>query len=127
MGSLQSNICLRLLLFFRAVKPCVTYPIGQREKCHSRVEIGLWRDWTLGFDEPSRHQKTNDEPPYGGWYRQTLMGMPVPAEDRVYTHTAPSCRQHTRTRAHEKVHMQKLQNGLLAPFTKASNRLSCES
>lgn len=42
-------------MFFHAVKPCVTYPIGQREIYHSRVEIGLQRDWTLGFDEPSRH------------------------------------------------------------------------
>lgn len=86
---LQSNICLRLLLFFRVVKPCVTYPIGQREKCHSRVEIGLWRDWTLGCDEPQRHQvnrKLMKSHHMERWYRQTLMGMPVPAEDSEYTY-----------------------------------------
>lgn len=117
MSSLRSNICLRLLLFFRAVKPCVTYPIGQREKYHSSVEMGLLRDWTLGFDEPLRHQgqqKTNDEPPYGGWYRQTLLGMPVPAEDRVYIQCSGLQAAHLMTwlgfsqaKAHEKVHIQK--------------------
>lgn len=117
MGSRQSDICLRLLLFFHAVRPRVTYPIGQREKCHSRVEIGLWRDWTPGFDEPPRRQgkrKLMTSHHMEGWYKQTLMGNPVPAEDRVYTHCSGLQAAHlmtwlqlTRPRAHEKVHMLK--------------------
>lgn len=53
---LLCGICLRLCLFFRVGKSCVTYLIGQREKCHNRVEIGLWWDWTRGLDETPCHQ-----------------------------------------------------------------------
>lgn len=53
---LLCSICFRLSLFFRARKSCVTYLIGWREKCHNRVEIGLWRDWTLGLDETPCHR-----------------------------------------------------------------------
>lgn len=89
MVSLQSSICLRLLLFFHVVNSCMAYLIGQREKCHSRLEVGLWKDWTLGFDEPPRHKgnrKLMKSHHMERLYRQTLMGMPVRAEDIAYIH-----------------------------------------
>lgn len=140
MVSLQSNICLRLLLFFRVVKPCVTYPIGQREKCHSRVEIWLCRDWTLGFDEPQRHQgdrKLMKSHHMEQWYRQALMGMPIPAEDSVYIHCSglqhqqgcSSCRQepmkgHT-CKSSEQPHQPTLQKYLVKATISSVHLRSC--
>lgn len=53
---LLCGVCLRLCLFFRVRKSCVIYLIGRREKCHNRVEIGLWWDWPLGLDETLCHK-----------------------------------------------------------------------
>lgn len=51
--------------------------------------MGLWRDGTLGFDEPLRHQgqeKTNDEPPYGGVVQTDPAGDARPCRGQsIYT------------------------------------------
>lgn len=53
---LLCSISFRLCLIFRVRKSCVTYLIGQREKCHNRAEIGLWWHWTRGLDETPCHR-----------------------------------------------------------------------
>lgn len=61
MVSLWSDICSGLLLFFRAVKPWVTYPIGQRMNAtvkRKKEKKGAGKRERLDFrvDEPQRQQ-----------------------------------------------------------------------
>lgn len=75
----------------------MTYPIDHRAEYHSRVELGLWRNWTPGFDEPpgywgngklmtSHHMEGGTGGPCWGW----------PSLQRTeYIYTARGVRQHT--------------------------------
>lgn len=101
MDNVQSNICLRLLLFFYAVKSCVTYTVTQREKYHGGIETEQWRRCTLGFDEPPRRrgQLKPSEPPYGGGAGRPCRGHPS-LQSAEYTCTAPGSTLNDMVAAH---------------------------
>ena len=84
-GSPRSNICCRRLLVFRVVKPCVTYPIGQRGKYHWELQwcsIRPVESWSSGawWSFQARRERSvmtgeqteggADRPWLGGWKLQ---------------------------------------------------------